>query len=83
MISPVSQIKTQNDTYTRAHTMSAEKLEAAQVLSDISDYKAPSTTPDHRQVLAEEIAAMSPEEYEAADRKLLAKLDRNLVPWMT
>lgn len=63
--------------------MSAEKLEAAQVLSDVSDYKAPTTTPDHRQALAEEIAAMSAEEYEAADRKLLAKLDRNLVPWMT
>lgn len=63
--------------------MSADKLEAVQVLSDVSDYKAHSTTPDHRQVLAEEIAAMSPEEYEAADRKLLAKLDRNLVPWMT
>ena len=63
--------------------MSAEKLEAANALSNASDSKTPSTIPDHRQVLAEEIAAMSPEEYEAADKKLLAKLDRNLVPWMT
>ncbi|OXC66800.1 hypothetical protein C367_02566 [Cryptococcus neoformans Ze90-1] len=69
--------------YTKVHTMSAEKLEAANALSNASDSKTPSTIPDHRQVLAEEIAAMSPEEYEAADKKLLAKLDRNLVPWMT
>jgi hypothetical protein len=36
-----------------------------------------------RLALARAIAAMSPEEYKVAERKLLRKIDRKLIPWMT
>ncbi|OCF34043.1 hypothetical protein I316_04390 [Kwoniella heveanensis BCC8398] len=60
-----------------------EKLAGAQDVAAQGDSRTPSTIPDHKQALAEEIAAMSPEEFEAAEKRLVAKIDRNLVPWMT
>ncbi|ODN96459.1 hypothetical protein L198_04173 [Cryptococcus wingfieldii CBS 7118] len=47
-----------------------------------SSSSAPSTIDDHRQRLQDEIAAMTEEEYLAADKKLVAKCDRTLVPFM-
>ncbi|WRT65182.1 uncharacterized protein IL334_002125 [Kwoniella shivajii] len=60
-----------------------EKLQNAQAISQEGDSRTPSTIPDHKQSLAEEIAAMSPEEFDLAEKKLIKKIDRNLVPWMT
>ena len=45
--------------------------------------KNPDTVPDHSEAMAAQIAAMSPEEYSQAERKLLRKMDLNLIPWMT
>lgn len=42
-----------------------------------------SVVPGSNADLAAEIAAMSPEEYAAYEKKLLWKIDRNLIPWMT
>ncbi|WWC67492.1 uncharacterized protein I206_101400 [Kwoniella pini CBS 10737] len=60
-----------------------EKLIGAKNMSNENDSRTPSTIPDHKQSLAEEIAAMSPVEFQEAEKKLLRKIDRNLVPWMT
>ena len=43
----------------------------------------PDTVPDEVDLAAAQIAAMSPEEYAEAERLLLKKLDRNIVPWIT
>ena len=43
----------------------------------------PDTMPDHSKAVSAQIAAMTPEEYAEAERKLLRKLDLKLIPWMT
>ncbi|EIW68677.1 hypothetical protein TREMEDRAFT_44495 [Tremella mesenterica DSM 1558] len=66
--------------------MDSEKLHRADssaFVADTEDQKMPSTLPDHKRALAAEIAAMSPEEYRVAERKLVRKIDKNLIPWMT
>jgi hypothetical protein len=43
----------------------------------------PDTIPNHNAEAAAQIAAMSPEEFAAAEKALLWKIDTRLVPWMT
>lgn len=43
----------------------------------------PSGIPDHHQELAQQLAAMSPEEYLAFEKKVLKKMDWNIIPWIT
>jgi hypothetical protein len=47
------------------------------------DLEMPPTVPDHHKDFAAQIAAMTPAEYKAAERALLWKIDKNLIPWMT
>ena len=42
----------------------------------------PDTIPNHSKEAAMQIAAMSPQEYALAEKKLLRKLDLKLIPWM-
>lgn len=43
----------------------------------------PSTIPDHSNDAAEQLRRMSKEEYDEFERKLLRKIDRRMVPWLT
>lgn len=43
----------------------------------------PDGIPDHHQELAQQLAAMSPEEYLAFEKKVLKKMDWNIIPWIT
>ncbi|WVQ83940.1 hypothetical protein IAT38_006084 [Cryptococcus sp. DSM 104549] len=64
--------------------MSAEKAGSINAMSDsAANSKAPTISGENNAALLDEIAAMTPEEFEAADKKLVAKIDRHLVPWMT
>ena len=47
------------------------------------DGKISPTGPDHRSEFGAKIAAMSPEEYAEAEKKLLRKMDLNIIPWIT
>nr|ODO00972.1 hypothetical protein L204_01697 [Cryptococcus depauperatus CBS 7855] len=38
---------------------------------------------DEKSAAAAQLAAMSPEEYQAMEKKLLRRMDLNLIPWMT
>ena len=53
------------------------------LVSNQEDTKMPRTVPDHSKAVAEQIAAMSAEEYALAERRLIRKLDLRLIPWMT
>ena len=47
------------------------------------DRKMPSATGDQHPEFTAQILAMSPEEYAAAEKKLLRKMDLNIIPWIT
>ena len=65
-----------------AHPIDPNNNSSAMV-SNEGDHTMPGHQPHHSKALALQIAAMTREEYEAADRKLLWKIDKNLIPWMT
>ena len=46
-------------------------------------HKNPDTVPDHNAELRAQIAAMSPEEYSEAEKKLVRKIDLHIIPWIT
>jgi hypothetical protein len=52
-------------------------------ISDRQDVKATGTMPDSSSDAAAELAKLSEQEYNAMERKLLRKIDRKLIPWMT
>lgn len=56
---------------------------AAESEAKREDAKMPDTLPDHSQAAAAELAAMSPEEYAAFEKKLMWKLDLKIIPWIT
>ncbi|OCF76535.1 hypothetical protein I204_02232 [Kwoniella mangroviensis CBS 8886] len=64
-------------------TASRTSLDSHRYVANTEDSKMPDTMPDHSKLAAEQIASMSPEEYAEAEKKLLRKLDLNLIPWMT
>lgn len=63
----------------------AQERHAAGAVGEMNDpdHKHPTGIPDHHQDLAAQIAAMSPEEYAELDRRVLWKMDKNIIPWIT
>lgn len=60
---------------------SRTSIDGNRIVVNTSDVDMPDT--DHKQEAAEQIAAMSPEEFQALEKKLLWKIDLKLIPWMT
>ena len=61
----------------------AENNSNPSMMDTSPDHKNPYGVPDHRQEFARQLAAMTPEEYAEFDRKVLWKMDRNIIPWIT
>lgn len=64
-------------------TNSRTSVDSNRLVANTSDAYMPDTMPDHKQAVAEQIAAMSPEEFQAMEKQLLWKMDLKLIPWMT
>jgi hypothetical protein len=47
------------------------------------DSKNPDTLPDPASDAAAQLAALSPAEYAAMEKKLVRKMDTRMVPWLT
>ncbi|KAL0243529.1 hypothetical protein I308_105495 [Cryptococcus tetragattii IND107] len=60
---------------------SRTSVDGNRIVVNTSDVDMPDT--DHKREAAEQIAAMSPEEFQALEKKLLWKIDLKLIPWMT
>lgn len=62
---------------------SAASLNNANIDTTTKSHPNPFGVPDHDQSAARELAAMSPEEYAAFEKKVLRKMDWNIIPWIT
>lgn len=60
---------------------SRTSIDGNRIVVNTSDVDMPDT--DHKHEAAEQIAAMSSEEFQALEKKLLWKIDLKLIPWMT
>lgn len=60
---------------------SRTSIDGNRIVVNTSDADIPDT--DYKREAAEQIAAMSPEEFHALEKKLLWKIDLKLIPWMT
>lgn len=60
---------------------SRTSVDGNRIVVNTSDVDMPDT--DHKREAAQQIAAMSPEEFQALEKKLLWKIDLKLIPWMT
>lgn len=64
-------------------TTSRTSVDSNRFVANTSDADMPDTMPDHKHAAAEQIAAMSREEFQAMEKQLLWKMDLKLIPWMT
>lgn len=62
-------------------TSGGTSIDGNRIVVNTSDVDIPDT--DQKREAAEQIAAMSPEEFQALEKKLLWKIDLKLIPWMT
>lgn len=64
-------------------TTSRASVDSNRFVANTSDADMPDNMPDHKHAAAEQIAAMSREEFQAMEKQLLWKMDLKLIPWMT
>jgi hypothetical protein len=60
-----------------------KNTDSSSFVGNEADHKSPAGVPDHRREFAEQIAAMSADEYAEMDRRVIRKMDKNIIPWIT